>query len=45
MVMDVRTPNASSPRERGRRVTADVTQDSVRISIRDSSGVKWTPRL
>jgi hypothetical protein len=41
-VMDVRTPNAPSPRERGRRVTADVTQDSVRISIRDSSGVKDT---
>jgi hypothetical protein len=30
------------PRLRARRVTADVTKDSVRISIRDSSGVKDT---
>jgi hypothetical protein len=42
LVMDVRTPNANTPRERARRVTADVTKDSVRISIRDSSGVKDT---
>ncbi|MFI5233703.1 MAG: DUF2911 domain-containing protein, partial [Gemmatimonadales bacterium] len=42
MVMDVRTPNASTPARRARRVTADMTRDSVRISIRDSSGVKDT---
>lgn len=42
MVMDVRTPNASVPARRARRVTADMTRDSVRISIRDSSGVKDT---
>ncbi len=42
MVMDVRTPNAPTPRGRGRRVTADFKSDSVRISIRDSSGVKDT---
>lgn len=42
MVMDVRTPNASTPERRARRVTADMTRDSVRISIRDSSGVKDT---
>jgi hypothetical protein len=42
MVMDVRTPNASTPARRARRVTADLTNDSVRISIRDSSGVKDT---
>ena len=42
MVMDVRTPNASTPARRARRVTADMTPDSVRISIRDSSGVKDT---
>jgi hypothetical protein len=42
MVMDVRTPNASTPARRARRVTADMTLDSVRISIRDSSGVKDT---
>ena len=42
MVMDVRTPNGPSPRERGRRVTADVSRDRVNISIRDSSGVHDT---
>lgn len=42
LVMDVRTPNAPTPKGRSRRVTADVTNDSVRISIRDSSGVKDT---
>lgn len=42
MVMDVRTPNASTPARRARRVTADMSHDSVRISIRDSSGVKDT---
>jgi hypothetical protein len=42
MVMDVRTPNGGSPRERGRRVTADFTSRGVTISIRDSSGVRDT---
>jgi hypothetical protein len=42
MVMDVRTPNASTPAQRGRRVTANVRSDSVLISVRDSSGVKDT---
>ena len=42
MVMDVRTPNGPSPRERGRRVTADFSKDRVRISVRDSSGVRDT---
>jgi hypothetical protein len=40
MVMDVRTPNGVSPRERGRRVTADFSRDRVKISVRDSSGVR-----
>src|SRR4051794_23350125 len=38
MIMDVRTPNGASPRERGRRVTADFSRDRVKISIKDSSG-------
>src|SRR3712207_318432 len=38
MVMDVRTPNGASPRERGRRITADFSRDAVAISIQDSSG-------
>lgn len=42
MTMDVRTPSGATPRERGRRVTAEFTRDSVRISIRDSSGVTDT---
>jgi hypothetical protein len=42
MVMDVRTPNGPSPRERGRRVTADFSKDRVKISIRDSSGTRDT---
>ena len=42
MVMDVRTPSGRSPAERGRRITADVSNDGVRISIRDSSGVRDT---
>jgi hypothetical protein len=42
MVMDVRTPNGRSPRERGRRVTADFSKDRVKISVRDSSGVRDT---
>jgi hypothetical protein len=42
MVMDVRTPNGKSPRERGRRVTADFSKDRVKISVRDSSGERDT---
>jgi hypothetical protein len=42
MVMDVRTPNGPTPRERGRRVTADFSKDRVNISVRDSSGVRDT---
>src|SRR3954470_10583538 len=42
MVMDIRTPNGRSPRERGRRVTADFSNNTVRISVRDSSGERDT---
>ena len=42
MVMDVRTPNGPSPRERGRRVTADFSKDRVNITVRDSSGLRDT---
>ncbi|HEX2636452.1 MAG TPA: DUF2911 domain-containing protein [Gemmatimonadales bacterium] len=42
MVMDVRTPNGRTPRERGRRVTADFSGDAVTISVRDSGGVRDT---
>jgi hypothetical protein len=42
MVMDVRTPNGPSPRERGRRVTADFSDDRVSITVRDSSGERDT---
>ena len=42
MVMDVRTPNGPSPRERGRRVTADFSEERVTISVRDSAGVRDT---
>ncbi|MGH7512444.1 MAG: DUF2911 domain-containing protein [Gemmatimonadales bacterium] len=42
MVMDVRTPNGPSPRERGRRVTAKFSKDAVTISVRDSGGVRDT---
>jgi Protein of unknown function (DUF2911) len=42
MVMDVRTPNGRSPTERGRRVTADFSQDRVKISVRDSAGTRDT---
>jgi hypothetical protein len=42
MVMDIRTPNGRSPRERGRRVTADFSDDAVAISVRDSSGERDT---
>jgi hypothetical protein len=42
MVMDVRTPNGATPRERWRRVTADVSGNTVKISVRDSSGTRDT---
>lgn len=42
MEMDIRTPNATTPRTRARHVSADMTADSVKVSIRDSSGVKDT---
>ena len=42
MVMDVRTPNGRSPAERGRRITADMSKDKVKISVRDSSGTRDT---
>jgi hypothetical protein len=42
MVMDVRTPNGPSPKERGRRVTADFSDDAVTITVRDSSGERDT---
>ena len=42
MVMDVRTPNGPSPRERARRVTADFSGDRVAITVRDSSGARDT---
>src|SRR3954471_21109813 len=42
MVMDVSTPNGRSPKERGRRVTADFSKDEVTISVRDSGGVRDT---
>lgn len=39
MVMDIRTPNGATPSERWRRVVAHFTNDSVLVTIRDSSGV------
>jgi hypothetical protein len=42
MVMDIRTPNGRTPRDRGRRVTAEFSGDKVSISIRDSAGVRDT---
>src|SRR3954466_11681683 len=42
MVMDVRTPNSRTSKERGRRVTADFTSKGVTISVRDSSGERDT---
>ena len=42
MVMEVRTPNGRTPRERERRVTADFSSNEVKISVRDSSGVRDT---
>lgn len=42
MVMDIQTPNGRSPDERGRRVTADFSDDAVTITVRDSSGERDT---
>ena len=42
MVMDVRTPNGRSPRERGRVITADFSRNAVTVSVRDSGGVRDT---
>jgi len=42
MVMDVRIPNGRSPKERGRRVTADFSKDRVKVSVRDSDGTRDT---
>src|SRR4051794_19748936 len=42
MVMDIRTPNGRTPRERERRVTADFLKDEGKISVRDSSGLRDT---
>ena len=42
MVMDVRTPNGKTPNERGRRVTAIVSNDRVKVSVRDSGGTRDT---
>ena len=42
MVMDVRTPNGATPREQGRRVTADFSKEKVEISVRDSAGQRDT---
>src|SRR3954462_10336212 len=42
MVMEVRTPNGRSPRERGRRGTADFSRERVTVSVRDSGGVRDT---
>ena len=42
MVMNVRTPNGATSRERGRRITADFSNDKVSISVRDSGGVRDT---
>jgi hypothetical protein len=42
MVMDVRTPNGRTPKELGRRVTADFSKSAVTISVRDSTGERDT---
>ncbi|MFN8581641.1 MAG: DUF2911 domain-containing protein [Gemmatimonadaceae bacterium] len=42
MVMQVQTPNGDTPAHRGRTVTADFSGDRVRISVRDSAGVRDT---
>ncbi len=38
MVMDIRTPSGATPATRWRRVVAHFTNDSVKVTIRDSSG-------
>jgi hypothetical protein len=40
MVMDVRTPSGKTPAEQWRRVNAQFADDSVRITVTDSAGVK-----
>jgi hypothetical protein len=42
MEMNVRTPNATTAARRFRRVTADYTADSVRVSVHDSSATRDT---
>ena len=42
MLMEVRTPNGATPRERERRVTADFSREKVEISVRDSAGRRDT---
>ena len=42
MVMDVRTPNGKTPRERGRQVTADFSGSKVSITVKDSAGARDT---
>ncbi|MEO7964962.1 MAG: DUF2911 domain-containing protein [Gemmatimonadaceae bacterium] len=42
MVMNVRTPNGKTPAERGRTITANFSDQDVRISVRDSAGVRDT---
>jgi hypothetical protein len=38
MVMDVRTPNGRSPKERGRRITADFSKDAVSSTMTNAAG-------
>ncbi len=42
MLMNVRTPNAKTPAERGRRITADFTDTEVKIRVADSAQVRDT---
>lgn len=42
MVMRVRTPSGQNPAARDRTVTADVSNDALRVSIRDSAGTRDT---
>ena len=44
LAMDIRTPNATTSRERGRHFTADWTADSVRFTVRDSAGTTTLAR-
>ncbi len=40
MVMDIRTPSAPLAKDRDRHVTAEFGQDSLKVSVRDSSGTE-----